>query len=323
MDASSDWWRSAVVYQVYPRSFADHDGDGTGDVRGIIDRLPYLADLGVDAIWVSPWYPSPLTDGGYDVSDYRDILPEFGRLSDAGEFIAAAHAQGLRVLIDLVPNHSSDRHLWFRQALAAAPGSPERARYIFRDGHGENGDEPPNNWPSMFGGPAWERTVKPDGTPGQWFLHLFAPEQPDWNWENPEVVEEFDSVLRFWFDRGVDGFRIDVANSMAKEPGLPDLPTDPETGEPIATVMTGTPYLNQPHVHDILRRWRKVADEYTDSEQGPRVLSASNGCRTRICRHSSSIGGLRRGRASPLRPDVSDPVRDQVITQTCSSLSVR
>ena len=148
MDGSSDWWRSAVVYQVYPRSFADHDGDGTGDVRGIIDRLPYLADLGVDAIWVSPWYPSPLADGGYDVSDYRDILPEFGRLSDAGEFIAAAHAQGLRVLIDLVPNHSSDRHLWFRQALAAAPGSPERARYIFRDGRGENGDEPPNNWPS-------------------------------------------------------------------------------------------------------------------------------------------------------------------------------
>jgi alpha-glucosidase len=272
VDGSSDWWRSAVVYQVYPRSFADHDGDGTGDVRGIIDRLPYLAGLGVDAIWVSPWYHSPLADGGYDVSDYRDILPEFGTLSDADEFIATAHAHGLRVLIDLVPNHSSDRHPWFQQALAAAPGSPERVRYIFRNGRGENGDEPPNNWPSMFGGPAWERTVNPDGTPGQWFLHLFAPEQPDWDWENPEVVEEFDNVLRFWFDRGVDGFRIDVANSMAKEPGLPDLPTDPETGEPIATVMTGTPYLNQPHVHDILRRWRKVADEYADSEQGPRVF---------------------------------------------------
>ncbi len=266
------WWRSAVVYQVYPRSFADADGDGTGDVQGIIDRLDYLADLGVDAVWVSPWYPSPLADGGYDVSDYRGILPEFGTLEQADTFVARAHELGLRVLIDLVPNHSSDEHAWFQQALAAAPGTAERELYLFRDGRGENGDDPPNNWPAMFGGGAWERTTDPDGTPGQWYLHLFDIKQPDWNWDNPAVVDEFDAILRFWFDRGIDGFRIDVANSMAKAPGLPDLPLDPATGRPAANTLTGSPYLNQPHVHDILRRWRTVADSYADSELGARVF---------------------------------------------------
>ena len=266
-----NWWRSAVVYQVYPRSFADADGDGTGDVSGIIDRLAYLARLGVEAIWVSPWYRSPLADGGYDVADYRDIHPDFGTLADADRFVAAAHDLGLRVLIDLVPNHCSDQHPWFRAALAAEPGSPERERFIFRDGVGPGGEEPPNNWPGMFGGRAWDRTINPDGTPGQWYLHLFAPEQPDWNWENPEVVEEFDSILRFWFDRGIDGFRIDVANSMAKATGLPDLDVDAD-GKPLATTLTGTPYMNQPHVHDILRRWRKVADSYADTDLGARVF---------------------------------------------------
>lgn len=266
------WWRSAVVYQVYPRSFADANGDGTGDVPGIIDKLDYLADLGVDAVWVSPWYPSPLADGGYDVSDYRGILPEFGTLADADAFVARAHELGLRVLIDLVPNHSSDEHPWFQAALAAAPGSPERDLYLFRDGRGEHGEQPPNNWPAMFGGGAWERTTDADGTPGQWYLHLFDIKQPDWNWDNPAVVDEFDDILRFWFDRGVDGFRIDVANSMAKAPGLPDLEVDPESGRPVATTLTGSPYLNQPHVHDILRRWRTVADSYADSELGARVF---------------------------------------------------
>ena len=266
------WWRSAVVYQVYPRSFADADGDGTGDVRGMIDKLDYLAELGVDAIWVSPWYASPLADGGYDVSDYRDILPEFGTLAEADAFVEQAHARGLRVLIDLVPNHSSDEHPWFQRALAAAPGSAERELYLFRDGQGPDGDEPPNNWPAMFGGGAWERTTNPDGTPGQWYLHLFDIKQPDWNWENPAVADEFDDILRFWFDRGIDGFRVDVANSMAKAPGLPDLPVDPETGEPDAQTLTGTPYMNQPHVHDILRRWRAVADAYADSDLGARVF---------------------------------------------------
>ena len=271
-EAELDWWRDAVVYQVYPRSFADADHDGTGDVRGILDRLPYLAELGVDAIWVSPWYPSPLADGGYDVSDYRDIHPDFGTLEQADELVRRAHDLGLRILIDLVPNHSSDQHPWFQAALAAPPGSPERDLFLFRDGRGEAGAEPPNNWPSIFGGGAWDRTTNPDGSPGQWYLHLFAPEQPDWNWDNPAVADEFDAILRFWFDRGVDGFRIDVANSMAKQPGLPDLAVDPETGGPIANVMTGTPYLNQPHVHDILRRWRTVADSYADTELGPRVF---------------------------------------------------
>jgi alpha-glucosidase len=266
------WWRSAVVYQVYPRSFADADGDGTGDVRGIIDKLDYLADLGVDAVWVSPWYPSPLADGGYDVSDYRGILPEFGTLEQADIFVARAHELGMRVLIDLVPNHSSDEHAWFQAALAAAPGSAERDLYLFRDGRGENGELPPNNWPAMFGGGAWERTPNADGTPGQWYLHLFDIKQPDWNWDNPAVVDEFDAILRFWFDRGVDGFRIDVANSMAKAPGLPDLDVDPATGRPIANTLTGSPYLNQPHVHDILRRWRTVADSYADSDLGARVF---------------------------------------------------
>ncbi|HEY5981493.1 MAG TPA: glycoside hydrolase family 13 protein [Microlunatus sp.] len=266
------WWRSAVVYQVYPRSFADADGDGTGDVRGIIDKLPYLADLGVDAVWVSPWYPSPLADGGYDVSDYRGILPEFGTLEQADVFVARAHDLGLRVLIDLVPNHSSDEHLWFQAALAAAPGSAERDLYLFRDGVGPDGNEPPNNWPAMFGGGAWERTTDAAGAPGQWYLHLFDIKQPDWNWENPAVADEFDAILRFWFDRGVDGFRIDVANSMAKAPGLPDLDVDPETGEPVFSTLTGSPYMNQPHVHDILRRWRTVADSYADSDLGARIF---------------------------------------------------
>ena len=266
------WWRSAVVYQIYPRSFADADADGTGDVLGMIDRLDYLAELGVDAVWVSPWFPSPLADGGYDVSDYRGILPEFGTLDQADAFVAKAHDLGLRVLIDLVPNHSSDEHAWFQQALAAAPGSAERDLYLFRDGRGENGDDPPNNWPAMFGGGAWERTTDADGTPGQWYLHLFDVKQPDWNWDNPAVADEFDAILRFWFDRGIDGFRIDVANSMAKAAGLPDIDIDPETGRPAANMLTGSPYMNQPHVHDILRRWRTVADGYAESDLGARVF---------------------------------------------------
>ena len=270
----STWWRRAVVYQIYPRSFADQDRDGVGDVLGMIDKLPYLAALGVDAIWVSPWYPSPMADGGYDISDYRDIHPDFGTLEQADRFVAMAHDLGLRVLIDLVPNHSSDQHPWFQAALAAGKGSPEREVYVFRDGLGEEGDIPPNNWPAMFGGRAWERTTDADGRPGQWYLHLFAPEQPDWNWDNPAVADEFDAILRFWFDRGVDGFRIDVANSMVTAPGLPDLDVDPTTGDPVAAVLTGTPYLNQPGIHDIFRRWRRVADSYADSPQGSRIFES-------------------------------------------------
>ncbi|WP_035757253.1 glycoside hydrolase family 13 protein [Granulicoccus phenolivorans] len=263
---SLDWWRSAVVYQIYPRSFADGNGDGIGDLRGIIDHLAHIAGLGADAIWISPWYPSPQADGGYDVADYRAINPDYGTLAEADELVAAAHRRGLRVLIDLVPNHSSDEHRWFRDALAAAPGSPERSRYIFRDGRGEHGELPPNNWQGQFGGPAWTRV--PDG---QWYLHLFDVRQPDWNWENPEVAAEFDDVLRFWFDRGIDGFRVDVADSMAKDQTLPDLPTD-RAGAVRMDKYVGHPSWDRPELERIHRRWRAIADEYTDSPQGPRVF---------------------------------------------------
>ncbi|OLL76077.1 Alpha-glucosidase [Pseudonocardia sp. Ae168_Ps1] len=247
-----DWWRNAVVYQVYIRSFADGNGDGTGDITGLRAKLDHLARLGVDAIWINPWYPSPLADGGYDVADYRAINPMFGDTAQAEALIAEAHGRGIRVLLDIVPNHHSDQHAWFRAALDAAPGSPERAHYVFRDGRGPGGDEPPNNWRSMFGGPAWERV--PDG---QWYLHLFDVTQPDVDWENPEVRADFEETLRFWFDRGVDGFRIDVANSMVKEPGLPDL---------VAGVNNvqdgGHPYLDREGVHEVYRSWRAIADSY-------------------------------------------------------------
>ncbi len=261
---ADDWWRSAVVYQVYPRSFADADGDGTGDVNGIRARLPYLAELGVDALWISPWYPSPLLDGGYDVADYRDINPEFGTLADADALIAEAHALGLRILIDLVPNHCSWDHPWFKAALAAGKGSPERDLFWFRDS--EDG-LPPTNWPAAFGGGAWQQIDD-----GQWYLHLFDISQPDWNWDNPKVIEEFDAILRFWFDRGVDGFRIDVADSMAKDPALPDVPL--HNGEPTREKYVGNPFYDQPGVHTIHQRWRAIADEYADTPQGPRVFVA-------------------------------------------------
>lgn len=267
----ADWWRSAVVYQIYPRSFADADGDGTGDLRGIIQHLPYLAELGVDALWISPWYPSPLLDGGYDVADYRDINPDFGTLDDARELIDSAHRLGIRMLIDLVPNHSSWDHPWFARAIAD-PAAPERDLYIFRDGRGPDGDEPPSNWPAVFGGSAWRRTTNPDGSPGQWYLHMFDVSQPDWDWSNPAVAEEFDSILRFWFDLGVDGFRIDVADSMAKDLALPDVPIDPRTGEPTVDKFVGSPIWDHTGVDGIHRRWRAVADSYADDPLGARVF---------------------------------------------------
>ena len=252
--ADAPWWRSAVIYQIYPRSFADSDGDGVGDLAGIRARLPYLRQLGVDAVWISPFYPSPMADAGYDVSDYRDVEPIFGTLADADALIAEAHELGIRVIIDLVPNHTSDEHEWFRVALAAAPGSPERARYIFRDGRGEHGEIPPNDWISNFGGPAWTRV-----TEGQWYLHLFDSKQPDLDWTNPEVVEEFESILRFWLDRGVDGFRIDVAHGLAKDPEMPDLEGNWATGGP---AVEGHPHWDRDEVHEVYRGWRRVTDAY-------------------------------------------------------------
>lgn len=258
-DRDRTWWRSAVFYQVYPRSFADSGDDGVGDLGGIRDRLGYLADLGVDALWICPVMRSPMADGGYDVSDPRDIDPLFGGMSAMNALVAEAHARGIKITMDLVPNHTSDRHPWFAAALAAAPDSPERARYLFRDGRGAQGELPPNNWPSIFGGPAWTRVTEPDGRPGQWYLHLFAPEQPDLNWDNPEVVADFEQTLRFWLDRGVDGFRIDVAHGMAKPVDLPDLA---QVNTKMLIHDDSDPRFNNPDVHDIHRGIRKVLDEY-------------------------------------------------------------
>ncbi|WP_067538984.1 glycoside hydrolase family 13 protein [Nocardia crassostreae] len=253
------WWRSAVFYQVYPRSFADSDGDGVGDLGGLREKLGYLELLGVDALWICPVMRSPMADGGYDVSDPRDIDPLFGGIAALDAVISEAHDRGMRVTMDLVPNHSSDRHPWFRAALRAGPGSPERARYHFRDGRGPDGAAPPNNWPSIFGGPAWTRVIEPDGRPGQWYLHIFAAEQPDLNWDNPEVAADFEQTMRFWLDRGVDGFRIDVAHGMAKPEGLPDMahPNSKMFGHD-----DDDPRFNNPGVHELHRRLRKVMDEY-------------------------------------------------------------
>lgn len=276
----TEWWRTAVIYQIYPRSFADANGDGMGDLAGIRSRLPKLAELGVDAIWLSPFYTSPQRDAGYDVSDYCDVDPLFGTLADYDAMQDAAHALGIRVIVDIVPNHSSSDHPWFQAALAAGRGSEERTHYIFRDGLGEHGELPPNNWESVFGGRAWTRTVNPDGTPGQWYLHLFDATQPDFDWDNEWVRTQFRDVLRFWLDRGVDGFRVDVAHGMIKAKGLPDY-TPPVDGgsmgggtalEPgvVAEPVAGAPYWAQDGVHDIYRDWRLVLDEY----DGDRILAA-------------------------------------------------
>ena len=259
------WWRDAVIYQVYPRSFADADGDGMGDLEGVRSRLRYLRDLGVDAVWLSPFYASPQADAGYDVSDYRVVDPMFGDLADAERLIGDAHGLGLRVIVDIVPNHASDQHSWFRQALREGPGSPLRERFHFRPGRGETGELPPNDWESIFGGPAWTRTVTSDGTPGEWYLHLFAPEQPDLNWENAAVADEFRSVLRFWLDLGVDGFRIDVAHGLVKAAGLPDI------GHHDQLRLLGNdvlPFFDQDGVHEIYRSWRLLLDSYDGERIG-------------------------------------------------------
>ncbi|MFF9134605.1 glycoside hydrolase family 13 protein [Streptomyces sp. NPDC014806] len=244
---TDDWWRDAVIYQIYPRSFADGDGDGTGDLAGARARLSHLADLGVDAVWFTPWYASPMVDGGYDVADYRAIDPAFGTLEEAEKLIAQAAEMGIRVIVDIVPNHVSDQHPWFRAALEAGPGSPERELFHFRPGRGEDGELPPNDWPSQFAGPTWTRVAD-----GEWYLHLFTPEQPDLNWAHPAVRREHEDILRFWFERGVAGVRIDSAALLVKDPALADFTegVDPH------------PYIDQDGLHDIYRSWRAVADEY-------------------------------------------------------------
>ncbi|MDQ1570266.1 MAG: alpha-glucosidase [Actinomycetota bacterium] len=254
------WWRSAVIYQIYIRSFADGNGDGTGDLAGVRSQLGYLRDLGVDAIWFTPWYASPLADGGYDVEDYLTIHPSFGELAEAEALIREALALGIRTIIDVVPNHISDQHPWFKAALAAEPGSPERERFWFRPGRGTNGDEMPNHWVSNFSGDTWTRTTGADGTPGEWYLHLFTPEQPDLNWNHPDVRRMHEDVLRFWFDRGVAGVRIDSAALLVKDPALPEVPDVVAPGE--------HPNTDRDELHDIYRGWRAVADSY----DGTRIL---------------------------------------------------
>ncbi|MCI1787212.1 MAG: glycoside hydrolase family 13 protein [Actinomyces sp.] len=259
---SADWWRSAVIYQIYPRSFADSDGDGIGDLPGITTRLDHLTELGVDAVWLSPFYTSPQADAGYDVSNYRDVDPVFGTLADFRILVVRARDLGLRVIVDIVPNHTSDEHPWFKQALAAGPGSPERERYMFRDGRGPGGDEPPNNWQSAFYGPAWTRVTESDGSPGQWYLHLFDAKQPDLNWANERVRAEFDGILRFWLDLGVDGFRVDVARGLVKADGLPDYPVQFQHASGESGLRTRSPLFDQPGVHAVYRRWRSLLAEY-------------------------------------------------------------
>ncbi|BCJ55261.1 alpha-glucosidase [Actinoplanes sp. NBRC 14428] len=252
ISAPGPWWRDAVIYQVYPRSFADGDGDGIGDIDGIRSHLSHLADLGVDAIWMSPWYPSPMADAGYDVADFRDIDPAFGTLAEAEALISEAHAAGIRMIVDIVPNHVSSEHVWFKKALAD-PAAPERELFWFRPGRGEHGDEMPTDWVGEFGGTTWTRTTDPDGTPGDWYLHLFTPEQPDLNWEHPTVRAEFEDILRFWFDRGVDGIRIDSAALLFKDRTLPAV----VEGRP-------HPFHDLDEVHDVYRAWRRVSDSYPD-----------------------------------------------------------
>ncbi|GAB2616522.1 glycoside hydrolase family 13 protein [Kribbella endophytica] len=248
--ASKEWWRDAVIYQIYPRSFADGDGDGTGDLAGVRARLPYLKSLGVDALWFTPWYLSPLADGGYDVADYRVIDPAFGTVEQAEQLIAEAQSLGIRTIIDVVPNHISSEHVWFREALADEPGA--RERFWFRES-----EELPTDWVSSFSGDTWTRTKNADGTPGEWYLHLFTPEQPDLNWNHLDVHREHEDILRFWFDRGVAGIRIDSATMPVKDPTFPNLANAEQH-----------PYVDRDGVHDIYREWRKVADEYDP----PKVL---------------------------------------------------
>jgi alpha-glucosidase len=275
----ANWWRQATVYQIYPRSFADSDGNGIGDLAGVTSRMAYLADLGIDAIWLSPFYPSALADGGYDVADYRDVAAELGTLADFDALVAAAHRAGIKIIVDIVPNHTSDLHPWFQEALAAAPGSAARARYIFRDGTGPDGSLPPSDWVSHFGGPAWTRL--PDG---QWYCHLFAPEQPDLNWDNREVRDDFLHTLRFWADRGVDGYRVDVAHALAKDLSEP-LRSKPTVGD--VPLDGSDPLFDRDEVQEIYAEWRQVFDSYDPPRTAVAEAFAPSERRARYARPTS------------------------------------
>ncbi|MFL4480156.1 glycoside hydrolase family 13 protein [Paeniglutamicibacter sp. ORCA_105] len=261
-EEGEQWWRRAVIYQIYPRSFKDSTGSGMGDLAGITAELPKIATLGVDAIWLSPFFPSPQRDAGYDVSDYRGVDPLFGTMDDAKTLIDTAKSFGIRIIIDIVPNHCSNEHALFQAALAAEPGSPERAMFHFADGLGEGGNTPPNNWFSLFGGPGWTRVPNPDGTPGQYYFHLFDGTQPDFNWRNPAVVEEFEKTLRFWLDAGAGGFRIDVAHAMFKKDGMPNWGGAPDGTPQPGFPFADAPMFGQPELHEVFARWREICEEY-------------------------------------------------------------
>lgn len=268
--AAPAWWRDAVIYQIYVRSFRDTDGDGVGDLAGVRERLHHVRRLGADGVWLNPFYVSPQHDHGYDIADHCAVDPVYGDLAEFDRLVTDCRLLGLKLVLDVVPNHCSSDHPWFQKALANGAGSPERARFHFADGRGEAGELPPNNWRAMFGGPAWTRATEADGRPGQWYLHLFTPEQPDFNWRNPDVAAHFEEVLRFWLDRGVDGFRIDVAAGLYKHPELPDSP-DPDVDERTRDSVNPLAW-NQPEVHEVWRRWRAICEEYTVRDGRQRLL---------------------------------------------------
>jgi alpha-glucosidase len=272
MSLSNDknWWRQAAIYQIYPRSFADNDGNGIGDLKGVTAKVDYLASLSLDAVWLSPFYPSALADGGYDVDDYRNVDPKLGTLADFDEMLAALHGAGIRVFVDIVPNHSSNLHQWFKDAIAAEPGSSERARYIFRDGRGASGEIPPTDWPSHFAPSAWTHESTWGGKHNQWYMHWFAPEQPDWNWDNPEIEADFLATLKFWADRGVDGFRVDVAHALKKDLSEPlRMRATMEYEAPQTLDGTGI-LMDRNEVFEVYRSWRKLFNTYDP----PRVAVA-------------------------------------------------
>jgi alpha-glucosidase len=269
----TSWWHGGIGYEIYPRSFADSNNDGIGDINGIKGRLPYLSWLGIDAIWIAPFYQSPGLDHGYDVSDYRAINPIHGTLDDFDELVADAHARDIRVIVDIVPNHSSSEHRWFQQALQGRD-NPYHNYYIWRDPAPDGG--PPNNWVSHFGGPAWTL----DTASGQYYCHLFLPEQPDLNWHNPALREEFDDILRFWCDRGADGFRIDVAHGLIKDAQFRDNPQrvpiqDPDNPTEVFNAFEHLYDMDQDGTVDVYRRWNQVVEPYEAvliGESNPRSL---------------------------------------------------
>ena len=269
LSLDKNWWRQAVIYQIYPRSFKDSNGDGIGDIKGITSKIDYLSSLNIDAVWLSPFYPSALADGGYDVDDYRDVDPKLGSLADFDEMLNKLHEVGIRVFVDIVPNHSSNRHEWFKEAIAAEPGSPARNRYIFRDGKGANGELPPTNWPSHFAPSAWTHESAMGGKHNQWYCHLFAPEQPDFNWDNREIEDDFFKTLKFWGDRGVDGFRIDVAHALKKD--LSEPLKDQDRYPDLVNRKVGDNILfDRDEVHEIYKEWRQLFNQYDP----PRVAVA-------------------------------------------------